>query len=428
MTARNDLDRMLGAWFAAEAAPAPPADPLTRILDTTRRRRPRPSLVAGIASGWIGGGPQRIYGTARLRPALIFALVALIALGVAVAALVGSRLLAPQPWPIRHTYVNEFVQGADLPTPMAHPVLVALVDGQVLVIGGDGDGGSQLTTALVYDPETGASVIAGPILSPERFVSSAVQLRDGRVLLIGDTVVQLFDPTTLQFASAGSMVVPRVGGEVALLANGRVLMAGGNTPDQQSALRSAELFDPDTLTFARTGSFVAAGSAGPLVALPDGRVFMASSPTAEIYDPRSGTFAVAGSMPFSAKRAVALPDGRVVVLGLSGLQTAGHAAVWDPTSQTFSSVFDGPNPVFDATLLDDGRILMNGGRYASWSSVLDPTTGVTTPTKATRAWRPTLLRLIDGRVLVVGGLVDGRVRPTGGGSMAPALTTVEIYQ
>ena len=42
MTAQHDLDRTLGAWFGTEAAPAPPPEPLARILEIDARRRPRP--------------------------------------------------------------------------------------------------------------------------------------------------------------------------------------------------------------------------------------------------------------------------------------------------------------------------------------------------------------------------------------------------
>ena len=38
MTAQNDLDRTLGAWFGAEAAPAVPPEPLARIIESTRGR------------------------------------------------------------------------------------------------------------------------------------------------------------------------------------------------------------------------------------------------------------------------------------------------------------------------------------------------------------------------------------------------------
>ena len=70
--------------------------------------------------------------------------------------------------------------------PMAHPALVPLLDGRVLVIGDDGDGGGTGTRALVYDPATGVSEPTGPLVSGDSlWVEAAVRLKDGRVLVIG---------------------------------------------------------------------------------------------------------------------------------------------------------------------------------------------------------------------------------------------------
>ncbi len=168
-----------------------------------------------------------------------------------------------------------------------------------------------------------------------------------------------------------------------------------------------------------------------MATLPDGRVFVSpgeSRTTTEVYDPRTGTFSAAGTMSsYGFGDAIALPDGRVVVLGSSSLRNQGAAEVWDPTSLTFSPTHDLPGRVTSATALDDGRILLIG-EPANWSGIYDPTTGVTTRIQPTRAWQPRATRLADGRVLIVGGLTDGDLRPEGGGTSAPGVSTVEIFQ
>jgi WD40 repeat protein len=354
------------------------------------------------------------------------------------ALLVGSRLLAPKTPP--RSYVNELVSAPDLSMPMAQPALVPLLDGRVLVIGDDGEGGGTGTRALVYDPATGVSEPTGPLVSSDLLgIDSAVRLKDGKVLVIGEvsaqvtnTFAQVFDPRTLRFTPAGPMITPRLWPAVAVLPDGHVLIAGGHPSGQEAATSSAELFDPDALTFSPTGSMGTSRSMPSTAILPDGRVFISpgeSRTTVEIYDPRTGTFSAAGTMSgYGYGDAIALPDGRVVVLGGSSLGSHGFAEVWDPASLTFSPRRDLPGRVRSATLLDNGRILLVGWDPANWSGIYDPTTGVTTPIQTTRAWDPKATRLADGRVLIVGGLLDGMTNHGEGGRSAPAVPTVEIFQ
>lgn len=376
------------------------------------------TIAVGRSEGLVGR-LRRLTSPGR-RP-LGLVLVGLLILAVAVSvALVGSRLTRPS-LPLPHSYLDELVSAPDLPTPMSPQALVTLADGRVLVIGDGGDAG-QVAKALVYDPATGGSVSAGPMVSPVRSIGPAVRLRDGRVLLIGDAVNQLFDPTTMRFAAVGPTVTPRSGGAAALLLDGRVLIAGGFPPGGNAgvdpALRSAELFDPDTMTSSPTGSIATPTGGGPMVTLPDGRVFMATDPAAEVYDPATGAFGAASTTSSGGGgRPIVIPDGRVVIVGSTGFYSGGRVTIFDPASRTFSTR-DQQEPLTGATLLDDGRIFLIGmcrGRSAGWTGVYDPATEVTTPTPGTRACRPASTRLADGRVLILGGV-------------EPAVQTVQIFQ
>jgi hypothetical protein len=224
---------------------------------------------------------------------------------------------------------------------------------------------------------------------------------------------------------------------MALLPDGQVLVAGGSLPGGGDLLSSAELFDPDTLTFAGTGDMAAdeVHAYDAVATLPDGRVVIGGHQT-QLYDPEHGTFTVAEWQPnFEPTDAVAMPDGSVVLLGYSGMSGSrvGHAAAWDPRAQTFSQLFvlRGVS-IHEGILLDDGRIFLTGSTgplaAARWAGIYDPATNATAEIAPTKAFWPTSVRLADGRVLVVGGIVDGYIRPDGGGVLAPAVRTVEILQ
>ncbi len=104
MTGHDDFDRTLAGWFEAEAPSAAPAVGLEKVLEATRRRRPRPAWLARPGSHWVGGAPEaEVSAVARTIPwwgvrlttALLLLVLILALLGGAI--LVGARLLQPPP-------------------------------------------------------------------------------------------------------------------------------------------------------------------------------------------------------------------------------------------------------------------------------------------------------------------------------------------
>jgi hypothetical protein len=216
---------------------------------------------------------------------------------------------------------------------------------------------------------------------------TATLLHDGRVLVAGGSEgdsAEVWDPATRAFTATGSPAFP--GGLVAaLLRDGRVLVVGGGRDGT-----ATEIWDPATGAFV-LGPILASRDtlSAPPMLLSDGRVLFGHGPSAEVFDPVSGTLAVAGPVgdtfrpaapthPALVSRAgcgrwppgtsVVLRDGRVLTVGGSG--SVGHscppldsAEIWDP--RTGESTLTRPMPeamsYSTATLLQDGDVLIVPG-------------------------------------------------------------------
>ena len=268
---------------------------------------------------------------------------------------------------------------------------VLLKDGRVLIVGGEsgvdyyGDP-TPLNSAEVYDPVAGVFTATGP-MSAYRQSFTATLLADGRVLVAGGTngtdalgSAELWDPRTAAFSPTGSMV-GRWGHTATLLRDGEVLVVGGQN-DYGSSLTSAELYDPATGIFKATGPLAVGRSGQTATLLQNGRLLIAggsdgdggaATSTVEIYDPSLGFFSSTGSM---------------------ALARTGHAA----------------------TLMNDGRVLITGGDGGDFNGadsapamaaaeIYDPSSGTFTPTgpMGTARYDHTATLLGSGEVLVAGG-------------------------
>jgi Tol biopolymer transport system component len=174
MTAQNDLDRTLGAWFHGDATTTPPAEPLARVIESTRNVRPRNALLAALGSSWTAADATDGFrgAMAGLRPAIVLALALLLALALAGGALLVGGRLAPHP--SKPAPFSQYRNG----------VIAVAKDGDIFVA--DRPGGEL--HPLVTGPEDDGA----PMFTPDG--KKLVFSRDGALMLAdadGSNVVQV---------------------------------------------------------------------------------------------------------------------------------------------------------------------------------------------------------------------------------------------
>lgn len=156
--------------------------------------------------------------------------------------------------------------------------LLALHDGRVLMLGVPE--GASTQAGYLYDPVRGSwAAVDGP----SAFAGyTLVALSDAGALAIGGLKtadgsaardVRRFDPASRHWTQAASMSTGRLGAQVVVLGDGRVLVAGGATalePRLAKALQTAEVYDPAADRWASAGALLTPRMDGYAVALADG--------------------------------------------------------------------------------------------------------------------------------------------------------------
>jgi hypothetical protein len=231
-----------------------------------------------------------------------------------------------------------------------------------------------------------------------------------------------------QWKGAGALSVGRYAPGAALLADGRVLVAGGYSFETGRAHATSEVFDPATGAWA-DGPRLRAGRNFPVVLpLPGGdalfvagfRADAGTTALADRLDAARGRFQPAEAAQEERELCAATPlkDGRFLITGgYSTLRrkTLDSAEVYDPKTGVFTSLpakLQAARFGHAGALLPDGRVLILGGKVlATGEDVLpaelfDPEKGSFTPTGSLGVGRDrcTAWLLPGGKgVLVAGG-------------------------
>jgi galactose oxidase-like protein/Kelch motif protein len=292
-----------------------------------------------------------------------------------------------------------------------------------------------VSSPTLVEPRAPSWTVTGSLISPRGGAGgTATLLFDGRVLTTGvaGASAELYDPTTATWTPTGSMGTTRSGHTATLLADGKVLVAGGRDHNSHP-LASAELYDPATGSWTPTRNMAAKRTNQTATLLADGTVLVAGGASgdgsaalasAERYDPRSETWSAVAPMTEARafQTATLLPDGKVLVVGgfpsLLMPPPLASAELYDPVTRSWSATATlvAPRVYHTATLLPDGRVLVAGNSRSV--ELYDPRSGSWTATSDLSEFRQghTATLLLDGTVLVADGYADGG-----------ALSSAEIY-
>ena len=85
---------------------------------------------------------------------------------------------------------------------------------------------------------------------------------------------ELYDPVTGTWSGTGSLNTPRYLHTATLLANGKVLVAGGVNGGPRAILNNAELYDPATGTWSVTAALNTGRTNHTATLLPNGKVLI----------------------------------------------------------------------------------------------------------------------------------------------------------
>ena len=305
---------------------------------------------------------------------------------------------------------------------------------------------AAFAAALVLLPASASADITfqySGSMTQARAAHSQAVLPDGRVLVAGGqtsvaigssptATAELYNPATETWTNTAPMSTARVFAATIRLASGKVLVIGGTDKDPAAPLNTAEIYDPAAGAWAAAGSMTV-GRALPMAGLiADGKVLVTGggSKSSEIWDPATATFTpgppTAGD--HATGGAATLPDGDLLVAGGEAPERYDAATnTWGPAG-TLPDNLQVTGPIVVG--LADGRVLLTGGSGAAGATNL--TTAIYSP--ATNTWTaaaplpfPTMgaasVRMADGDVMLVGGVISAIIGGGigGGGDVSTSL-------
>lgn len=311
---------------------------------------------------------------------------------------------------------------ADATSPsMGIPTLTMLPDGTVVAVRGN--------LAKRYNA-TNDQWVSLPNLLYSRSDHTATLLLSGEILVVGGRPsgggeldsCEVYNHKNGVWRLVGSLQQKRVRHATTLLPDGKVLVCGGEyySGNGWVRLNVCEIYDPLSETWQITGAMASARSYHQLTRLPNGKILATGGvnnygnqiATCEIYDSATGLWTPAPSMNTArdSHTATLLMDGTVLVAG--GQDNTNYAGIsgetYDPSLNMWTSSSGAARRRHSATLLSNGDVLFIGGTGELSSGDLVSNAivsgkggevGFVIPSPS--SVRPSAIRLLDGRVLII---------------------------
>ena len=247
-------------------------------------------------------------------------------------------------------YNNKWSDAGTLNSPRVWASSTLLGDGRVLVAGGEDAsslGRKMFDSSEIYDQSTNEWTVTDTMEQVHAGHGTAL-INDGKVLVIGNFLNEVFDPSTDTWSPAGNTIRERLMGFTTTVWNdGTVFITGGMYqsaanwygPVSQS-IAGVETYDPSASIWTANESLLVSKQFHSGVKLDDNTFLVFGGVEMESYDRGTGLWTEAGSLlneRMEMFTATQLSDGKILIVGGKKevddrIQGVKSVEIYDPSS------------------------------------------------------------------------------------------------